>query len=95
MKFYWRLQLEIDHGVADEYHERTNRGQRNFIGIGNKDGKEHGLETSWQPNWQKGSETTYKDDELISSRGWDGNGKTGVAPYAFPMTPHPCLAPWT
>ena len=61
--------------VADEYYERTNRGQRNFIGTGNKDDKEHGLETWWQPNGQKGSETTYKDNEVISSKGWNENGK--------------------
>ena len=26
-------------------------------------------------NGQKGSETTYKDDEVISSKGWNENGK--------------------
>jgi len=84
MKFYWRLQLEIDHVVADEYYEWTNRGQRNFIGTENKDGKEHGLETWWQPNGQKGSETTYKDDEVNFLKGMGRKWQTGVTPLRLP-----------
>ena len=62
--------------VADEYYERTNRGQRNFIGTGNKDGKEHGLETWWHENGQKHWERTYKDGKVHGRyTGWHENGQ--------------------
>ena len=75
MKFYWRLQLEIDHVVADEYYERTNRGQRNFLEPETRTTRSTVWRLGGNLNGQKGSETTYKDDEVISSKGWNENGK--------------------
>ena len=39
-----------------------------------KDGKKHGLSTSWYENGQKRFEKTYKDGKMISYKEWDEDG---------------------
>jgi len=41
-----------------------------------KDGKWHGLRSTWYENGQKKEELKFKEGRIISTRRWDENGKT-------------------
>jgi len=53
------------------YHDNGQMSRLTFL----KDGKHDGLWTEWYENGQKKSEHNYKDDELMSAKGWKLNGE--------------------
>ena len=53
------------------YHDNGQMSRLTFL----KDGKHDGLWTEWYESGQKKSEHNYKDDELMSAKGWKLNGE--------------------